>query len=575
MSAFSSNLDKLVADKPPPAGTPPKPSRYRRMWRRTVVAVAAVSILPLLTVTLLNYFLYKRSFMQEITQPLHRIAALTKRSVESFLEERMAASQYVLSRESLDDLYDQQQLDNVFRRMRSAFGGIVDIGIIDAEGVMRTYAGPYDLRGKRYDDQRWFHEVMLRDVYVSDVFLGHRKLPHFIIAVRREDAGGRTAIFRATIDTDVLTRQIRMARLRDISDVFIINNSGVLQTPSRVFGPPLSDFQPTVPPYTEGTEIVEGIRIGDNDYLMGYAYIEHSPFVFVLLADRGDLMTGWMTYQGESIGFLVFSIVAILVLIMAITSNWVNRIRLADQRREATLHNVEHTNKMASIGRLAAGVAHEINNPLAIINEKAGLIEDILKFGEDNPQNQKVAKQVRSILKSVNRCSEITHRLLGFARHMDLKNEPVAVDALLREVLGFLEGEASYRGIEVDIQVDDTLPTIHSDKGQLQQLFLNIINNAFDAMRDIEGRPRLQISIRSPSPQAVVVTIADNGCGISDENLERIFEPFYTTKKIKGTGLGLSICYGIVRKLRGEMTVDSKLGQGTTFTISLPTERPE
>jgi signal transduction histidine kinase len=240
-------------------------------------------------------------------------------------------------------------------------------------------------------------------------------------------------------------------------------------------------------------------------------------------------------------------------------------------RREASMHNIEHTNRMASIGRLAAGVAHEINNPLAIINEKAGLIKDLLGMSESQPlDKERLLKQTTSIIQSVTRCSEITHRLLGFARHMDVRIEPVAVEALIHDVLGFLEKEADYRGIHVKMDVADALPTIHSDRGQLQQLFLNLINNAFEAMK--KGG-NLEITLKDRGPEHVEVKIRDDGIGIAQKDIEHIFEPFYTTKKGKGTGLGLSISYGIVKKLRGTIYVESELGKGTTFTVTLPVKR--
>jgi signal transduction histidine kinase len=561
----------IVFPSPLDEGTPEGgKSRYRNMWRHTVLAVAAVSIIPLIVMTLVNYTLYKRSFNQEITQPINRITAITKSSVESFLEERLAAAKFILSRESFDDLYDQDNLQKIFKRMRSSFGGIVDVGIIDPEGVMRAYAGPYDLLGKTYADQDWFGKVLLRDVYVSEVFLGYRNIPHLVIAVKGEDDAGREAVFRATIDTELLNKQIRVAGLKQNSDAFIVSRSGVLQTQSRQFGPPLSRFPIAIPPFTGGTEIIENVEIRGARYFMGYAYIDRTPFLFVILADRRDLTGGWLTYQSEIFVFLALSTIAILALIMSITSNWVGKIRELDLKREATLHKIEHSNKMASIGRLAAGVAHEINNPLAIINEKAGLLHDIADRMEGGVLKEKILKQVDSILQSVKRCSDITHRLLGFARHMDIKMEPVAVDALIRDVLGFLEKEASYRGIHVNLLVPDALPTIHSDKGQLQQLFLNIINNAFDAMK--KGG-NLNILVEDHPPDEVVVTISDDGCGIPKQDLERIFEPFFTTKGSEGTGLGLSICYGIVQKLRGTMNVESEPGLGTSFRINLPKTR--
>jgi two-component system NtrC family sensor kinase len=546
-------------------------SRYKRMWRNTVLAVSAVSLVTLLTITGVNYYMYHRSFRSEITQPIERIAAITKRYLESFLEERIAAAQYIVSREQAEDLYDPKVLESILERMTDSFGGIIDIGVVDRDGVMRAYAGPYDLDGKSDRDQDWFNQAVLRDVFVSDVFLGHRNLPHFIIAVNQTGTVGRSFIFRSTVDTEGIIRQIQIAEPTRDFDAFLINRSGLLQTPSRLYGEALDRFPVDVPPHSDSMVQVDEVGIEGQAYFMGTAAIEGSPFIFVILVGQKNLMSGWLVYQREMLAFLFVSIVATLLIIMWITTGWVRRLKESDLQREATLHNVEHTNRMASIGRLAAGVAHEINNPLAIINEKAGLITDILGPTPDAPHKNKLLQQTGSIIKSVTRCSEITHRLLGFARHMDAKHEPVVIDELIREVLGFLEKEAAFRDIRIEMRVSDSLPTVHSDKGQMQQLFLNLINNAFDAM---EKGGCLRINITDLIRERVSVTIEDDGIGISKADLENIFEPFFTTKKSQGTGLGLSITYGIVKKLKGTIEVESEVGKGTRFSITLPAGQP-
>jgi two-component system NtrC family sensor kinase len=514
MNWFARQIKKIIfIDAPYTAEG--KPSRYNRMWHKTVLAVCAVSIIPLVSITAVNYFLYRRSLQTELIQPFQSIASVTKYSLESFLEERIAAAKYVSSREQPEDLFDQEKLVRILSRMRQSFGGIVDIGVIDSDGIMKAYAGPYDLAGKNYRDQDWFGKMLARDVYVSDIFLGHRQLPHFVIAVKRDNEQGQSMIFRATIDTEGLVQQIQIAGHIQQSDAFLLNREGILQTTSRLFGEAFQKFPGRLPPYAEGSQLIEDLEIQDEPYVMGYSFISDSPFLFVIIANREDVLSGWQTYKTEMLAFLAVSTIAILILIMGITSTWVERIKQADLRREATLHNVEHTNRMASIGRLAAGVAHEINNPLAIINEKAGLIKDLLNMtGGNPPDKEKLRKQTDSIIQSVARCSEITHRLLGFARHIDIKIEPVAIDSLIRDVLGFLEKEADYRDIHVIMHVSDTLPTVRSDRGQLQQLFLNLINNAFDAMK---RGGNLEISVFDKEPNHVVVKIKDDGIGISKE----------------------------------------------------------
>jgi two-component system, NtrC family, sensor kinase len=212
-------------------------------------------------------------------------------------------------------------------------------------------------------------------------------------------------------------------------------------------------------------------------------------------------------------------------------------------------------------------VAHEINNPLAIINEKGGLMKDLIEFTPDFPEQGKFLGLAESILQSVERCRAITHRLLGFARRMDVQIEVLELNELLREVLGFLEKEAFHRNIEMRLQLADDLPRISSDRGQLQQVFLNIVNNAFQAVDDGGS---VSMTSWDRDPDTVGVSVQDNGRGMSEETLKHIFEPFFTTKKGQGTGLGLSITYGIVKKLGGDIEVHSKEGQGTTFTVFLP-----
>ena len=263
------------------------------------------------------------------------------------------------------------------------------------------------------------------------------------------------------------------------------------------------------------------------------------------------------------------SVAVILIVSFRATGLLVDRIREADQKRESLYAEMEHTGKLASLGRLAAGVAHEINNPLAIINEKAGLLRDLVELSKQYHDQEKLLPQVDSILRSVSRCREITHRLLGFAKRMDVKVETIYLNELLQEVLGFLEKEAFHRNIKVDFKLAPDLPPISHDRGQLQQVFLNIINNAFEAVED-GGSIIISTKENETDPGTVEVTIADDGRGIHPDDLKHIFDPFYSKGKEQGTGLGLSISYGIVAKCGGDIRVESREGKGSTFTIVLP-----
>ncbi|MEW5701798.1 MAG: cache domain-containing protein [Candidatus Zixiibacteriota bacterium] len=278
-----------------------------------------MAIAPLGIITAVSYNQYKAAFREGLIQPAQRLTSSMKRSIEFFLEERRAAMKFIVRDRSFAELADQQQMTLIFRNMREAFGGIIDLGLIGSAGVQRSYAGPYELRGVNYAHENWFREVRLRDVYVSDVFLGYRAFPHFVIAVRHEDRDGGFYVLRATLDLKILERQIAALDLGPSSDAFLINHNGVLQTSSGSGFHVLESYL-RVPDYTEGAKVSEERDEGGNPYILGYAYIESSPFIFVMLKKPDALRQGWGAMRNELLGFLATSIVLILLLVVGTSS---------------------------------------------------------------------------------------------------------------------------------------------------------------------------------------------------------------------------------------------------------------
>jgi signal transduction histidine kinase len=224
--------------------------------------------------------------------------------------------------------------------------------------------------------------------------------------------------------------------------------------------------------------------------------------------------------------------------------------------------------KLASLGRIAAGVAHEINNPLAIVNEKAGLMQDILEMSGDFENKEKFLGLINGVVGSVNRCRAITHRLLGFARKMDIVIGEMDINESIKDVKGFLEKEILLKDLRLEMNLMEGLPKINSDKGQLEQVFLNIIKNAIDA---VEEGGLITIATAIKDENSVQASVRDNGPGIPEDKLKQIFEPFFTTKgREQGTGLGLFVSYGIMKKLGGSIIVESEVDKGTTFIIDIP-----
>jgi two-component system NtrC family sensor kinase len=232
------------------------------------------------------------------------------------------------------------------------------------------------------------------------------------------------------------------------------------------------------------------------------------------------------------------------------------------------------TQKLAAMGELAAGVAHEINNPLAIIRQEAEWIGKVLRGANlpEGPQVAEIRDSLREIVQQVDRARDITANLLTLARKREPVIQKVDLNRLVRDMAALVEKEAKARNIQVIRRLQEDLPVIYSDGPLLRQVILNLLNNARQA---VEKDGSITIITGQVENQRIIVTIADSGRGISPEHLDRIFDPFFTTKAPgMGTGLGLAISQGIIHGLGGEITAASRAGAGAAFTIVLPV-RPE
>lgn len=239
------------------------------------------------------------------------------------------------------------------------------------------------------------------------------------------------------------------------------------------------------------------------------------------------------------------------------------KVRRRTEELVAMQARVAQAERLASLGKLAAGVAHEVNNPLGgILSLTALTLEDMKK---DDPDRE----NLEEVLKQTERCRDIVKGLLDFSRQSEVKTELVDLNKILEATLSLIGRQALFFNVTVVKDLDPRLPSVMADTSQLQQVFMNILINAVQAM---EERGAITITTRpSSSDNFVDVRISDTGCGIPQEKIDRIFDPFFTTKESgHGTGLGLAIAYGIITKHGGTISVDSEVGKGSTFTIRLP-----
>jgi two-component system, NtrC family, sensor kinase len=239
------------------------------------------------------------------------------------------------------------------------------------------------------------------------------------------------------------------------------------------------------------------------------------------------------------------------------------KVRLRTEELAAMQARVAQAERLASLGMLAAGVAHEINNPLGGIFALTGLTLEDMTPDDPNREN------LDEVLKQTQRCRNIVRKLLEFARHSEGRAGPVDLNTILEATLSLLDKQAAFFNIDVVRSYDPELPPVHANQSELQQVFMNVLVNAVQSMQE---HGTLSIATRrDPAGDRVEVSVSDTGCGIPPETIGHVFDPFYTTKESgEGTGLGLSIAYGIVTSHGGTISVSSEVGKGTTFLIRMP-----
>ena len=543
---------------------------YKRLWRRIVLTILGFSLIPLFAMAITIYYQFSVAYTAKTIESLKALIENRRNALDLFFDERIAQLATIAHTHTLKQLSDEAYLNNVFRAMQTRSRSYIDLGVIDPEGAHVAYVGPHrELKRVNYREEKWFESTLSRGDYISDVFLGFRKLPHFIIAVSGRD-GERTWILRATINAEIIDNIVRAAQIGRKGDAFIINKANICQTAPRFCGELFG--RPKAPDFsgTRGTQ-VEQVTTGGERSFFAATEIRNGQWVLVAKEGPGELLTPLREARFTTLALFLSGIFIIVLGTLLTTRSMMNHLVRIDRQRAANEHMIVQSSKMAALGKMAAGVAHEINNPLAVIKENAGWMKDLLT-GEGIRQGENIGQfedALRKIESHVDRAKKVTHRLLGFARSMEPTREQVDVSRALSDTIELLGNESRHRNIDIEFDAQPGLPTIGSDFSQLQQVFLNIIDNAIDAIGK-DGEIRIKTSFL-PKNNDVLIEIADNGPGIAKEHLGKIFDPFFTTKEVgKGTGLGLSIAYSIVQKLGGRLTVASEAGKGTSFAIHLP-----
>lgn len=547
---------------------------YRRLRWRLFGGLLIAFMVPLAILSLYFHFQFNVTLKESGKLHLTTLAESQRNTVDLFLQERVANIFNLFHRSYFKLPPTQEDMALHLQNLLEMSDAFVDVGFLDASGVQIGYAGPYPyLRGKDYSGESWFQTLIKQgqNYYISDVYLGFRKKPHFTIAVK-QIIEGEPCVMRATLDPDKFYRFIRTIGQGKVADSVLINREGKYQVVDPIQGELLGS-SPYMPPEPSGSGANEVAAHGDPG-LVAFAWLNEAPWVLVV---RQPLKVAYADmYRVRRIMIAATSLmVVLLITATGVTTNrLLHRAQATDESRTQLKTQLFHAAKLVAAGELAGGVAHEINNPLAIIASESGVIRDMLdpQFGMDwTPE--KIRTELDYIDEAVFRARDITQKLLNFVRKTEPRLVPYNLNQLLEDVVGGLkEREFEVSDIKLVRDYDPTLPDIMLDPDQMRQVFLNIINNAGDA---IGSSGVITLATRCDG-EDIRVSITDTGKGMTSDQMQRIFDPFFTTKEVgKGTGLGLSISLSIVQSMRGRIDVQSMPGAGSCFTVVLPLERAE
>ena len=545
--------------------------------RSAVTGLTLIVLAPLVITGAINLQQFQKVYRAKVENELRGMIERHSLIVDSFIDDRLSDVRVIAREHPLERLAEPPFLRRVLSLLREEYhGAFVDLGLVNSEGVQVAYAGPFNLEMADYSSAAWFDDAMANESFISDVFAGLRGSPHFIITTQRM-VEGELYLLKATIDFEAFNALVENIRIGHTGFAFIINLSGEFQTD------PHFEVALNRPPYIdvlEGRLRSDRIMVIDGEDLLGrpsiftFAPLKQGRWLLCYQQELADAMDEVRQMSRLAIAALLIVSVGALAISLVMSGKLAVRLAAADHERTVMTHQVIETGRLASIGELAAGIAHEINNPVAIMVQEAGWIDDLLQdpdpASDDNlAEIQRAVGQIRT---QGDRCKEITYKLLSFARTTDPSVRQVVLNDVVDEVIGLTSQKTRYANVRIATELEPDLPPIQASPTEIQQVLLNLVNNAIDAIE----RPGGTVTVVTRAEgEAVLLEVRDTGKGIPEANLARIFDPFFTTKPVgQGTGLGLSICYGIVDKAGGSITVESEIEQGTTFTVSFPRSTP-
>jgi len=541
-AAKDARSDPLLSEMSETISDSHKKISLEKLGIRFKIGLLLAFLVPLAILSVYFHFQFNFSLKESAKLNLAAISESQRNTIDLFLQERIVNLFIQFQSKTFNLAPSNHTMEITLQNLRQVSDAFIDVGFFNSTGIQVGYTGPFPfLQNKNYANEKWFSVLMQpnRNHYISDIYLGFRNKPHFTIAVKQL-IDGKPYVIRSTLDPDKFYMFLRTINHAKGVESALINQDFVYQIVNpdlgQLLGP--SDFQPSA---MTGTGVQEINKDGAS-ILVAFSWLKETRWALIVKEPLN--IAHAQMYQARKIMIAGILFIAAIVgaAIWFITNNLINKARVSAAKQDELQVQLLHAAKLASVGELATGVAHEINNPLAIIMATNGVVRDMLdpEFGLQ-ASSEDILKELETIDTAIFRAKGITQKLLDYGRKNSPNPVPCNINKLIDEVLDGFK--------------------------QVRQVFLNLINNAGDA---IHNTGKITISTDSNADH-VAVTITDTGHGMTPDQVKKIFDPFYTTKEVgKGTGLGLSVSLGIMKSMGGSIDVQALPGVGSSFIVNLP-----
>jgi len=552
----------------------PTNKHYRSLMKSMLLLGFMLPFLPMTLVGGVIYYQFSSAYQKNVLAQIGEATLKGKQIIDNLLMEKLNDIRFITTTFSLDDLQNEAALQGILEGLNAGNESVFSVlELVDEEGNQVAWAGTVLWPKQLYMEKPWFRKAIHAGYFISDVSSDSRAYSYFTMAVKK-DWRGEQWVLRSVISLEAFNKLLGEAGIGTTGNAFILNMEGQYQTEpdgAGISGKALSDLLlDTSNRSKTDVSTVQETDVYGNETMYVAASLNNKDWILVCRQSVSESLSGLNRARIVTLAAILLSTLFLAINALRLSRKTVHRIELADKKKQKMNEQMFQTGKLASIGELAAGIAHEINNPVAIMVEEAGWIDDLLQE-EEFRQTQNLDEFKRSLGQiriQGKRCKDITHKLLSFARKTDFTLQHVRLNQLIEDIITISAKRAKYCSVVVRTDIQEGLPDLYLPQTEIQQVLLNLINNSLDAMEDKGGTLSISAGLQDGT---IFIKVSDSGRGIPKEDCSRIFDPFFTTKPVgRGTGLGLSICYGIVKRLGGEITVNSIVDAGTTFLIKIP-----